>query len=138
MDKVWKQLPYDCLERIAHFADIDTRRAMGFPPRRLVVPPLKLRIPCVREVSNAEYGPPKPLTQQNLKITDKYKYMFVVDFGNVLLYIHSSSMSWYFRKSHYNFCFNDKSLTTIHPDTYERVLHPDFNEDGSFKRTCFC
>jgi len=23
------------LERIAHFADIDTRRAMGFPPRKL-------------------------------------------------------------------------------------------------------
>ena len=39
------QLPYDCLEHIAHFADIDTRRAMGFPPRKLVVPELNIRIP---------------------------------------------------------------------------------------------
>ncbi len=35
MDEIWKQLPYDCLEHIAGFADIDTRRAMGFPPRKL-------------------------------------------------------------------------------------------------------
>ena len=35
MDKVWKQLSYDCLEHIARFADIDTRRAMGFKPRKL-------------------------------------------------------------------------------------------------------
>ncbi len=45
MDKVWKQLPYDCLEHIAHFADIDTRRAMGFLPRRL--PPSNFNIPGV-------------------------------------------------------------------------------------------
>ena len=37
MDEIWKQLPNDILERIAHFADIDTRRAMGFPPRKLGV-----------------------------------------------------------------------------------------------------
>jgi hypothetical protein len=28
-------LPYEIIERIAHFADIDSRRALGFPPRRL-------------------------------------------------------------------------------------------------------
>ena len=43
MDKVWKQLPYDLVEHIASLADIDTRRAMGLPPRKLVVPNLKLR-----------------------------------------------------------------------------------------------
>lgn len=32
-------------ERIAHFADNDTRRAMGFGPRKLVVPDLKIRVP---------------------------------------------------------------------------------------------
>ena len=38
MDKV--------IERIAHFADIDTRRAMGFKPRKLVtLPELKIWIP---------------------------------------------------------------------------------------------
>ena len=30
------------IERIADFADIDTRRAMGFPPRKLVVPNLPI------------------------------------------------------------------------------------------------
>ena len=33
------------IERIAHFADIDTRRAMGFQPRRLIVPSFNIRIP---------------------------------------------------------------------------------------------
>ena len=37
MDKVWSQLPNDLIERIARFADIDTRRAMGFGPRKLNV-----------------------------------------------------------------------------------------------------
>ena len=31
------------IERIADLADIDTRRAMGFPPRRLVLPDLNIR-----------------------------------------------------------------------------------------------
>jgi hypothetical protein len=33
--KIWSQLPWDLIERIASFADIDTRRALGIPPRRL-------------------------------------------------------------------------------------------------------
>jgi hypothetical protein len=32
------------LERIAHYADIDTRRAMGFPPRKLPPSDLKIRV----------------------------------------------------------------------------------------------
>jgi hypothetical protein len=32
-------------QRIADFADIDTRRAMGFPPRKLVVPDLNIYPP---------------------------------------------------------------------------------------------
>lgn len=32
---VWGKLPFDLLEHIASFADIDTRRAMGFKPRKL-------------------------------------------------------------------------------------------------------
>lgn len=34
---LWGRLPPDLLEHIANFADIDTRRAMGFKPRRLDV-----------------------------------------------------------------------------------------------------
>ena len=44
MDEIWKQLPHDILERIAHFADIDTRRAMGFLPRRLPPSDLSIRL----------------------------------------------------------------------------------------------
>lgn len=38
--KIWSELPYDLLECIASFADIDTRRALGFKPRKL--PPVDL------------------------------------------------------------------------------------------------
>ena len=30
--KIWSELPYDLLEYIASFADIDSRRALGFKP----------------------------------------------------------------------------------------------------------
>jgi len=33
--KIWSQLPWHLIERIASFADIDTRRALGVPPGRL-------------------------------------------------------------------------------------------------------
>ena len=33
--KIWGQLPYDIIERIASFADIDARRALGVLPHRL-------------------------------------------------------------------------------------------------------
>lgn len=36
---------YNIINRVADFADIDTRRAMGFKPRRLHVPCLKIRFP---------------------------------------------------------------------------------------------
>jgi len=38
--KIWSELPYDLLEHIAKFCDIDTRRALGFKPRKL--PPVDL------------------------------------------------------------------------------------------------
>ena len=33
--QIWSRLPPDLIEHIARFADIDSRRAMGFLPRRL-------------------------------------------------------------------------------------------------------
>jgi len=42
--KIWSELPYDLLELIASFADIDSRRALGFKPRKLppmVLPPFR-------------------------------------------------------------------------------------------------
>ena len=41
---IWSELPYDLLELIASFADIDSRRALGFKPRKLppmVLPPFR-------------------------------------------------------------------------------------------------
>jgi hypothetical protein len=45
MDEVWSQLPNDLIEHIARFADIDTRRAMGFLPKKL--PPSDFNIPGI-------------------------------------------------------------------------------------------
>ena len=33
--EIWGRLPWDLIERIVSFADIDTRRALGIPPGRL-------------------------------------------------------------------------------------------------------
>ena len=33
--QIWSRLPYDLIEHIARFTDIDSRRALGFKPRRL-------------------------------------------------------------------------------------------------------
>ena len=33
--KIWGELPWDLIERIASFADFDTRRALGVPPHKL-------------------------------------------------------------------------------------------------------
>jgi len=33
--QIWRELPFDLIERVASFADIDARRALGFLPRRL-------------------------------------------------------------------------------------------------------
>lgn len=33
--EIWGNLPPDLIERIVHFAGIDSRRALGFPPRKL-------------------------------------------------------------------------------------------------------
>jgi hypothetical protein len=33
--EIWGKLPWDLVEHVARFADIDTRRALGFKPRRL-------------------------------------------------------------------------------------------------------
>ena len=42
--KLWGELPWDLIERIASFADIDVRRALGVPPRRLPPNDLNIRI----------------------------------------------------------------------------------------------
>lgn len=42
---IWSEMPYDLLECIASFADIDSRRALGFKPRKLPKSDLKIYTP---------------------------------------------------------------------------------------------
>ena len=42
--EIWGNLPSDLIERIAHFADIDSRRALGFLPRKIIPPDLDLHV----------------------------------------------------------------------------------------------
>jgi hypothetical protein len=145
MDEVWKHTPNDILERIAHFADIDTRRAMGFDPRRLIIPDILLRLPLVREALpfSRTYGPPKPIFQQNLSTG---RYLYVVNFENgIELHIHPVVMAeyWYFReksgnfqyKTSYSFMYDTKEADFCSRQGWKYGIHPDFNEDGSFKRS---
>jgi hypothetical protein len=41
--KIWSELPYDLLESIASFCDIDARRALGFKPRKLPKSDLEIK-----------------------------------------------------------------------------------------------
>jgi hypothetical protein len=143
------------VERIAYYADADTRRvlgfgdidkrlALGFPPRRLVLPDIKLILPLVREALpfRAGYGPPKPIAQQNLSTG---RYLYVVNFENgIELHIHPVVMAeyWYFHekpgdfqyKTEYSFMYDSKDVTVCTSRMWKHDTHPDFNEDGTFKR----
>ena len=115
------------IERVARFADADTRRVMGFGdidkrlalgflPRRLVVPDLKL-------------------TFKETRLMQGYYKFF--DFGDeVWMWAHPNGMTWTFGKNKF-VAFQRDGLVVNFRCGYEHVnsRHPDFNEDGSFKRS---
>jgi len=115
-------LPPDVLEHIAHFADIDSRRALGFLPRRLVVPDLILP-----DVSR-EY------VEYNQGISRWIKLR------NAHLYIGQLDISWVFGTSNfmtsrsYSFRRTDGLVSSYALLKMEHARHPDFNEDGTFNR----
>lgn len=111
------------IERIARFADIDTRRAMGFPPRRL--PPSDLNIPMMFE----DY------TEFNQGRTRYYRLR------NAELHVGLCEIAWVFgtddfmlSRSYY-FRRDDARVSFYSRLKFEHELHPDFNKDGSFKRS---
>jgi hypothetical protein len=116
--EIWGNLPSDLIEHIAHFADIDSRRALGFLPRRLVLPELDLKLDfvphgCARKIRLG---------------------------GAISLTVHpSGSTSWVFGGprlatiTEYSLQ-TDGRLRVWTLCRCETSLHPDFNEDGSFKR----
>jgi len=120
--EVWGNLPPDVLEHIAHFADIESRRAMGFLPRRLVMPDLDL--PCISQ----EY------VEFNQGISRWIKLR------NAHLYIGPLEISWVFGTSDfmksrsYSFRRADGLVSFYALLKMEHSRHPDFNEDGSHKK----
>jgi hypothetical protein len=116
--ELWGMLPPDLLERIAHFADIDSRRALGFLPRRLPPNDLNLKLDfvphgCARKIHLGD--------ALSLTVHPRGGISWV--FGGPRL----TTLTEYFFE-------RDGRLSVWTLSKYETFLHPDFNEDGSFKR----
>jgi hypothetical protein len=113
--------PLNIIERIAHFADIDTRRAMGFGPRKLVLPDLNL--PC-NSLTYVEFNQG---VSRFIKLT------------NAQVYVCRGEIAWVFGTADfktsrsYSFRRDDGLVSFYALLKMEHSRHPDFNEDGSFK-----
>jgi len=120
--EIWGNLPPDLIERIAHFADIDSRRALGFLPRRLVLPELDL--PC----NSATY------IEYNQGVSRFIKLR------NAHLYVGQLEIAWVFGTNDfmtsrsYSFRRADGLVSLYALLILKHSRHPDFNEDGSLKR----
>ena len=121
--EIWGNLPPDLIERIAHFADIDSRRALGFLPRRLVLPDLDLH------VVSKEYVEINQGVSRFIKLR------------NAHLYVCPDENSWQFGTNDfmtnrsYSFRRADGLVSFYALLIMKHSRHPDFNEDGSFKRS---
>jgi hypothetical protein len=110
------------IERVAGHADIDTRRAMGFLPRRLVPPDLILG--CNSE-TYCEFN-------QGISRFIKLR--------NAHMYLCRNEIAWVFgtddfmTSRSYTFRRDDGLVSFYALLKTERSRHPDLNEDGSFKR----
>ena len=108
---------YIC-DRIAKYADIDTRRAMGFPPRKLPPSDLNLKMVFV------PIGFCKKIEVNGASLT-------VVPDGSIIWVFggpHVAKITeWFFTR--------DGRFRVWTLCKFEDFLHPDFNEDGSFKRS---
>ena len=106
------------IERIAHFADIDTRRVMGFPPRKL--PLSDLNFPLASECNQGR--------TRRIRLTNADLYVGLSEivwvFGTD---DYMKSRSCYFRRADGRVSFY--ALLKV-----QHSRHPDLNEDGSFKR----
>jgi hypothetical protein len=120
--EIWGNLPPDIIEHIAHFADIDSRRALGFLPRRLVLPDLDL--PFQRE----EYFEYNQGVCRFIKLRNTHLYIGPLDISWVFgTNDFMTSRSYSFRRA-------DGLVSLCALLKMEHSRHPDFNEDGSFKR----
>jgi hypothetical protein len=113
------------IERIAHHADIDTRRAMGFPPRRLDLADLDLPF----------------IIEEYTEFHREGRARFIKGLRNAELYLcpDIDEVSWVFGTDDFmtsrSYSFrNDGHVSIYALCKMEHSWHPDFNEDGSFKR----
>jgi hypothetical protein len=122
----WGNLPPDLIERIAHFADIDSRRALGFLPRRVVLPDLDLLPMETREYIEFDQG-----ISRFIKLRD------------AKLYVCPNETTWVFGTNDfmtsrsYSFRRADGLVSFYALLKMEHSRHPDFNEDGSRRTSRF-
>ena len=124
--QIWGNLPPDLIERISHFADIDSRRALGFLPRKIIPPDLDL------PMSLEEY------TELNQGRTRRFKLR------NAELYVGRLEIAWVFGTDDfktsriYSFRRADGLVSFYALLIMDHSRHPDFNEDGTLKRSMTC
>jgi len=110
------------IERVARFADIDTRRAMGFLPRKLVLPEL------------------------NLKMNSDWNDDGIIIFNTSQIYIGPGQIEWIFGLDDfrtcriYQFSRNDGRVTFYSRGRHRFIhtWHPNLNKDGTVKRSMTC
>jgi len=117
------------IERVAHYADLDTRRAMGFKPRRLDVTDLDLPF----------------LIEEYTEFHREGRARFIKGLRNAELYLcpDIDEVSWVFGTDDFmtsrSYSFRRDGLISIYALLKtEHSRHPDFNEDGTFKRSRPC
>lgn len=104
-------------ERILNHLDIDTRRVLGLPPRRLPKSELNVR-------------PEKDRTDGGTVTIIRFNT------PNTTLFIHDYRYHWIFGFTETIMMFYDTKRIYRGPPfgRTEEYIHPDFNDDGSFKR----
>jgi|688.fasta_scaffold80258_8 hypothetical protein len=107
------------IERVAHFADIDTRRAMGFLPRKLQ--PAQFDLP----ERFFRYGNVKIIFDRDIRLT-------------VFHYENAHAFCWSFgcggpTWDQRGYVFRRSGRIEIYGVGQQNSLHPDFNEDGTIK-----
>jgi hypothetical protein len=107
------------IERIAGFADIDTRRAMGFPPRTL--PPSNIVLP----ERFLTFGSVKFIFDRGIRLT-----VFHYENGHAFCWSFGcGGPTWEQR----GYVFRGNGRIEIYGLGQQNSLHPDFNEDGTLK-----
>jgi hypothetical protein len=115
--EIWGNLPPDLIERIAHFADIDSRRALGFLPRKLILPDLDL-----------------PFQRRDYKGISR-----LIKLRNAHLYVRHDEIAWQFGTNDfmtsrtYSFQRDDGFVSFYALLKTELSRHPDLNEDGTWR-----